>query len=344
MSTVSCTSRRFQIRAALLIGSAAAAATYALLRVGGPGLYASDFTYAWVGARAIATGSDPYRAVLTGAVPWSRFMLYPAPAFLVSLPFAWLPVQLAGALFVGVGAGFLAFFAARQGAWRLTLFMSAPMIQACASVQWSPLLTACALYAPALGLLAAKPNLAIPLIGMQRNARAYVFAVIGGAILLIAGFVISPHWVSGWLSAIHAASAPGRYATPIGSLFGFPLVLAALRWRRPEARLLLLMACVPQKILFYDQLPLLLIPCSRREMTLAVGCSLVAYLYALQFPWLGVRADVVTANILPAVVVGLYWPGVWMVLRRANEGPAPPWLERRLNGLPPWLRGATAAA
>ena len=332
--------RRLQIRAALIIGAAVAALTYALLRIGGPALYASDFTYAWLGARAIATGSDPYRAVLTAPVPWSRFMLYPAPAFFIAFPFAWLPVKLAGAAFVGVGAGLLAFFAVRQGTWRLALFISAPMLQACASVQWSPLLTACALYAPALGLLAAKPNLAIPLIGMQQSARAYRFAIIGGAILLAAGLVAVPHWVEGWLSAIHAASAPGRYATPIGSLVGFPLILAALRWRRPEARLLLLMACVPQKILFYDQLPLLLIPGTRREMTLTVGCSLIAYLYALQFPWLGVRADVVTANILPAVVVGLYWPGLWMVWRRGNEGTVPLWLERKLSAFPLWLRGA----
>jgi hypothetical protein len=222
--------------------------------------------------------------------------------------------------------------------------MSAPMLQACASAQWSPLLTACALYVPTLGLLAAKPNLAIPLIGMQRSARAYVIAAIGASILLAAGFIASPHWLSGWLATIRAASAPGRYATPIGSLFGIPLALAALRWRRPEGRLLLLMACVPQKVLFYDQLPLLLIPRSRREMTFAVGCSLVAYLYALQFPWISVRADIATANILPAVVVGLYWPGIFMVLRRANEGPAPVWLERRLEALPAWLRGVPSVA
>jgi hypothetical protein len=212
------------------------------------------------------------------------------------------------------------------------------MVQACASAQWSPLLTACALYVPALGLIAAKPNLAIPLIGMQGSARAYVYAAIGAALLLAAGFIVSPHWLTGWLAAIHFATAPGRYMTPIGSVLGIPLVLAALRWRRPEGRLLLLMACIPQKVFFYDQLPLLLIPRSRREMMFAVGCSLVAYLYALQFPWIGVPAEVATANVLPAVVLGLYWPSIFMVLRRANEGPAPRWLERRLGALPSWLR------
>ena len=336
--------RRVQVGVGFAVGSAAALVTFVLLKVGGSALYANDFTYPWVGARAILSGGDPYTAISTAAVPWRRIMLYPAPALLIALLFAWMPVKVAGALFVGVGSGFLAALLSNGGAWRLALFVSAPMLQACASAQWSPLLVACALYAPALGILTAKPNLAIPLIAMQRSTRAIRYAVIGGVALIGAALIVVPHWPEEWVAAVHGSGAPARYVIPIRSAYGVPLLLAGLRWRRPEGRLLLFMACVPQNVLFYDQLALLLIPLSRREMTLAVAASLIAYIYALQFPWLGVPANVATANILPAVIVGLYWPSLAMVLRRANEGVVPAWLERRLAFAPPWLRGVPAAS
>jgi hypothetical protein len=308
--------------AAIAIGLGAALLSWMLLSRDAPWIQASDFTYPWLGARAILRGADPYTEVFSTPTPWGPFMLYPGPAFVVALPFAWLPAQLAGACFVGVGAGLLAFFIAPSGYWRLLLFISAPLIQAAGSAQWSPLLTACALWAPALGLLAAKPTIAAPLLAMQARVAAVRSAIIGGAVVTAASFALAPHWLAGWWAALHGPGTVGQYAVPILSPAGIFIALAAVRWRRPEGRLLLAMACVPQKMMFYDQLPLLLIPATRREMAFAVCASLIAYAASLQLPWVTNDASAVTARLTPLVILGVYWPALLLVLARRTPEPA----------------------
>jgi len=44
------------------------------------------------------------------------------------------------------------------------------------------------------------------------------------------------------------------------------------------------------------------------------------------------------------VLLGCYAPALYIVLRRPNEGPVPPWLERRVTRLPAWLRGRALRA
>jgi hypothetical protein len=100
------------------------------------------------------------------------------------------------------------------------------------------------------------------------------------------------------------------------------LLLAALRWRRPEARLLLLMACMPQFPFFYDQLPLWLIPQSRRQ-----ALNLSWFSFGAFFSWLAFSFDWTTrqvhmASAAPYVLALIYIPCLVMVLRRPNEAPA----------------------
>jgi hypothetical protein len=45
-----------------------------------------------------------------------------------------------------------------------------------------------------------------------------------------------------------------------------------------------------------------------------------------------------------AIVIGLYLPALWMILRRPNEGAVPAWLERASAVLPGWLRGRASVA
>ena len=54
------------------------------------------------------------------------------------------------------------------------------------------------------------------------------------------------------------------------------MLLAILRWRRPEARLLIALACVPQSMLLYETVPLFLVPRTFRESALLVALSYVA--------------------------------------------------------------------
>jgi hypothetical protein len=99
------------------------------------------------------------------------------------------------------------------------------------------------------------------------------------------------------------------------------MLLALLRWRRPEARLLLLMSCIPQFPFFYDQLALWLIPQSRRETLNLTWCSHAAFVawFVLSFDW--ESGMVVMSTAAPYVLALLYIPCLIMVLRKPNEKP-----------------------
>jgi hypothetical protein len=304
------------VAVALGIGLFMGLATYAQLRHTGQWIQANDFTYPWFGARELLAGRDPYITIRDAHLPWGPYLFYPAPAFLLVLPFAWLPAQIAVSVFIGLSAALLAVALTRDGhRWRLLALVSAPMIVATGAGQWSPLLTAAALWIPALGLLTAKPNLGVSLMAMQTNRSAWIVAALGGAVLLGVSLVVLPRWIPEWLALVRSNPRGYGYLTPIRSPLGVVLVLAALRWRRPDARMLLVMACLPQKLLFYDQLPLFLIPRTRREMEVVVLISLIALTIAYGETWTTPEA---TARLATIVIPSLFWPALVLVLRRRN--------------------------
>jgi hypothetical protein len=117
-------------------------------------------------------------------------------------------------------------------------------------------------------------------------------------------------------------------------------ILLLLRWRRPEARLVLALACVPQTPLLYGTVPLFVVPSTIVEGgVLWLGSWLAALWLSIGGPY-GSRLDRFTVS---ATAIGwlLYLPCVLMVLRRPNEGYAPAWLESRLSRwrLPAWAVG-----
>ena len=59
------------------------------------------------------------------------------------------------------------------------------------------------------------------------------------------------------------------------TLSGSFLWLSVLRWRQPEARLLLAMGAVPQLLFFADQLTLFLVARNRREAVLFTAAGAV---------------------------------------------------------------------
>ena len=104
--------------------------------------------------------------------------------------------------------------------------------------------------------------------------------------------------------------------------------MALLRWRRPEARLVAAMACVPQLMYFADQLPLWLVARTRRETMVLSAVSATAWVASLL---VNIQADRQPAfSSVPYVLAGVYLPVLVMVLRRPNEGPLPEWVERAL--------------
>jgi hypothetical protein len=171
-----------------------------------------------------------------------------------------------------------------------------------------------------LGLLAAKPNLALPILAYQSSRRAIVYAVAGGLVLLAISLAVQPSWPLTWYATFHTSTGlASQYKIPLFTLWGLVLWLPALRWRRPEARLALAMACVPQNYFGYEQLPLLLVPRSRNELIVAVVISHIA----MQLPWFFPMstADVIEVSnkFMPYVIAGVYVPAVLMILRRPNQ-------------------------
>jgi hypothetical protein len=100
-----------------------------------------------------------------------------------------------------------------------------------------------------------------------------------------------------------------------------------LRWRRPEARLLLAMACIPQSTSLYETLPILLVARSFREALVFGLLSDAAFIGqrlvmdAPDTPTLQYRQGDVALWLL-------YVPALIAILRRPNEGQVPGWIDR----------------
>ena len=206
--------------------------------------------------------------------------------------------------------------------------------------QWSPLLSAGFVIAPLSLLWVAKPSIGLAL-SVARPSR---WPVIGLVVLGGIAFLTQPHWFGAWRHALSSTSSIRGvgfpYIAPILMPGGFLALLALLRWRRPEARLIAALACVPQTMLLYEAVPLFLVPRTLRETELLVLLSFVALGF---MPHTSAYAPDIDAS-GRWIVIFLYLPATLMVLRRPNEGGLPAWIESRVGRLPRWLRGLPAEA
>jgi hypothetical protein len=286
---------------------------------------AGDFTYWWRAARVLLDGQSPYAVIQpTGGYPFQGRFVYPLPAALAALPFAALAPVHALAAFSAVSGGLLAWAVTRNGYRHLPLFLSPAYLWCAAAGQWGALLMAAAL-TPALGWVATvKPTLGLAMLAYRPSRLAVGLCALVGVVSL----AVRPGWVMEWLAT--TAQERGNYDVPLTAFVAGPLILAALlRWRRPEARLLVLMACVPQSFFFYDQVPLWLVPATFWESALLTGLAWAARLaYGAaaapliaatprDFPPVPVLAEIAK----PIVVAMLYLPCALFVLRRPNVAP-----------------------
>lgn len=306
--------------AALAIGVACGLANYLLLRASPANVIGGDFTYPWLAARAILHGQNPYHGLHYAGLTYIEFF-YPLPTALIVMPLAWIDdPQIAGSILMALAGGWLAFVLTRRRAWwPLLMFASAPIFAAATNAQWALFVMAASMTVPAIGLVVAKPNLGLPLLGMQSERRVFASAVIGGGILVLASLAIMPTWPLDWLRQLHSSPTAALYRPPILTVWGCVAALALFRLRDPKARLVLVMACVPQAGLFYDQGPLLLVAESRTEL-LALSLSTVVAGIAAQFRFRpGMDTLTVGALAYPFMVVGCYWPTLLLVLRRRYD-------------------------
>ena len=324
-------------RATAAIGVGAAAATLSLyLRLSGTSAL-SDFDVMWLAGRALLSGRDPYQFV-HGHFLWP--MNYPLTAAVVAMPLSVLPQVMAAAVWIGTGFALLAYPLTANEWWPLLCLANYPAVEAAQLAQWSPLLTTIGLV-PSLAFLAvAKPTTGGAIVlayGHQtfrrRNALRWI-AISAGLVVL--SMAIRPSWVLEWLTTVRGS----REFTPlILRPGGIVLLLSLAKWRRPEARLVALLALVPQAAGAYGALPLILALSTKWEAFLYGWISLAAV--PLMVPAIGNGAayEAAAAHNAPIFIATLYVPILIMVLRRPNVGALPPVLERMASRAPAWLAG-----
>jgi hypothetical protein len=259
-------------------------------------------------ARDLREGRDPYSNPV-----WEDYVSYPLPAAFVAMPLSFLRDPLSSGVFMGISAALLAWLILAYGKpWQLAFFLSWPFVYAVFFAQWTPLLT-CLWFSPLfVALVLVKPQIALPMLLTEKpDWRGIALAVLLGVLSL----VIYPTWPLVWLkqTAGYKGAVPPIFSLPLGPI----LLLALLRWRTRRAWLLFLLALMPQRVV-YDQLPLLLMATTWRQLALLVGASWLTLPALLHFGgW----------NSLPGgwqtwILATLYVPALLVVLRAEEKSGA----------------------
>lgn len=285
----------------------------------------SDFAPIWHAARLMLAGENPYALIGPGnAVESAWPIFYPATTFVAAVPFTIIPsFHWASTTFVFVSAALLAWGATHDGWHRLPIFPSIAFLTSATLAQWSVIMTA-AVFIPALGLIAAaKPQSAMPVIGSTTSARMYAFAVAGAVVLVAASMLLLPTWPADWWRLLRTTE---NFVPPLVR-WGGPLILVGLlRWRRPEAWLILIAACMPQTWPPYNGLMLMAVARTYRE---AAFLSLFSSVGWIVFAWFAEGLTLEEERVIMSAVLNFvsYLPAVAVVLARPNAGDGPLWLE-----------------
>jgi hypothetical protein len=293
-----------------------------------------DFGVMWESARALVHGET-----LPG-------LFYPLPSVIATMPFALVPTaSLANGLFMLLGASAFAWALLAHGRGALIGFASAGMYVAAVWVQWSPLFAGAYAVAPLGVFLIVKPHTGFPI----WFARPSWWTLASGAVCALIAFLVDPAWLEHWRAsfalsggAIRAGPTGIPYTAPVLLPGGVLVLLALSRWRRPEARLLVALACVPQSLLLYETVPLALVPRGWKEATIFTALS-YAVLLLVPTPTGRAFAPFAMASGRLSTLL-IYVPLTMMVLRRPNEGTLPIWLDQWVAPWPTWLKGRHEAS
>lgn len=302
---------KLRVAVAMIVGTIASLFCYAeYVRTHGRH---GDFGEVWFGARSLLHGIDPYPLVGPGRVfdwPWGLY--YPVTAIVAVLPLGLLPELPATLTFVWISAAVLTYALAERGWERIWILPSAAFIVAARAGQWSPIYSAAYLLPPVAWMLSAKPTLGLAIVAGARSLRTIRFAAIGTIVLGVASLAIFPAWPREWIHVVQANELPPAITWPGGAL----VLLALLRWRQPEARLLAAIACVPSTASWYEALPLLLVGRTKRECQLLSLVSSAGYV--VQGLFLTSEGFIEIPRIRILMVLFCYFPALIVVLRRPN--------------------------
>lgn len=191
----------------------------------------------------------------------------------------------------------------RHGYTRLLIFFAYPYWAGLLTVQWSPLIAASGFFPLLLPAAMAKPQVGLPVFLTRLSRRGLLACLVVGLLSL----AVMPRWPLLWLQQTRNY----EHFIPILVLPGALLVLALLRYRNRDARLLFLSALMPQRW-FFDSFILWLIPESRREIIWTVFFSWGAGIWR----WYHVPSSFTQVG--RYTVIFLYLPMLAVVLLR-NE-------------------------
>lgn len=286
-----------------------------------------DFGQVWYAARALLDGVDPYPLIGPGlAYDWPWPLLYPLPAAIVATPFAPFSEPVASALFIAVGGALFAWALMAHGYGPLFGFFSIAVREASAAGQWSLLLASAFVIPWVSTILVVKPTIGLVMLVARPRWRT----IAGGMVLLTLAFLLQPTWLAEWRDAIirngvlWGSDRPYRVIATVPG--GVLALVALLRWRRPEARLVAALACVPITLTSYEMVPLHLVPRTFWQSAALVGLSFAHHELTRALtpvPWTHAGMTAVAGPLLVAL---LFLPATLMVLRRPNEGTVPAWL------------------
>jgi hypothetical protein len=281
----------------------------------------SDFDQIVVGARRALAGQTPYTLAPLPGLEWPIY--YPMPALVLGLPFAALPLAWAHAIFCGLSGACFGWAMSAEGDAKLFALATWPFILSISLGQWGPLLMATTAI-PALGWVAiAKPNLGLALgagFGPSWVRRPVVwFNIAMLSTLTLISFILRPTWVREWIAVLSTPTP--HLIMPIRVLGGFLLLIALFRWRRPEARTIAALSLVPQTFSSYDSLLVFIVPQTRRQALVLVGCTtLVTAIVGYVGPAASYAETV--HRFAPLRIALVYLPAVAMILMRPNVAAA----------------------
>jgi len=263
-----------------------------------------SFAY-WRATRTLLAGQNPY--IICPGCDWANF--YPLPAYLVLAPLAVLPAPAFHLALSGLAGVALGVAAMRRPSLGPAL-LSAGFFASVANGQW-PVLLLAGVAVPALAVLwTCKPSLGLALFaGWPRRTT-----VVGGAALLVVSLIVQPSWPADWLHNLGGSPHVAPVLRPGGVL----LLLAWLRWRQPEGRLLGMLALVPHTVSVGDAMLLFAVCRTRWE---AYGLALLSYVAAF---WAGAVIDpsmtlvAAQSRQWAPILVGCYLPALVLTLRSSS--------------------------
>jgi hypothetical protein len=283
-------------------GTLVALAAAAVLLAGAPGDRPDSIIW-WRAAGDLLAGANPYHTV-RGVWP----LYYPLPAILLVAPLADLPFPVFHLVTAGLG-GLALGLAARARPALGPALLSAGFMSAASGASWEPLLLA----GVALPWVAALTWPAKPSIGLALwTGWPSRWAIVGGVALGGVSLALLPSWPLDWLRSLERAN----HVAPVLRPGGFVLLLAWLRWRTPEGRLLGMLALVPHTVSVGAGL--LLFACCRSKWegyALAVLSYGAAFAYAARIDPSMPLVESIAAG-WPSLLLGCYLPALAMVLSR----------------------------